>query len=143
MRSCDFRVIFFKIRINLLRASLFNRCFECNTFIIKVLMLKFTFLQTKSKTMRTVASAGSNQPHAAASSIALPGESLETSNMQKLIGKDDMENILLSRLPSHPKIHRGQLKNGLRFVVLPNKVPLNRFVGATLLINKELQIISF
>ena len=105
-------------------------------------MLKLSFLQTKSKPMRTVASAGSNPPHAAASSVALPGESLEdmdTSNMQKLIGKDDMENILLSRLPSHPKIHRGQLKNGLRFVVLPNKVPLNRFVGATLLINKELQ----
>lgn len=101
-------------------------------------------LQTNLRSTRTVSLSGDNRPHAASSSVALPGESLENmdmSNMQKMAGKDDMENILLSRLPSHPKIHRGQLKNGLRFVVLPNKVPLNRFVRYMLL-NRELQGIT-
>ncbi|GBG59232.1 hypothetical protein CBR_g32249 [Chara braunii] len=40
------------------------------------------------------------------------------------VGLDEM---LSMRLPSHPKLHRGQLKNGLRYVILPNKVPPNRF----------------
>eukprot|EP00252_Welwitschia_mirabilis_P010086 TRINITY_DN231_c0_g1_i1.p1 TRINITY_DN231_c0_g1~~TRINITY_DN231_c0_g1_i1.p1 ORF type:complete len:1279 (+),score=278.22 TRINITY_DN231_c0_g1_i1:185-4021(+) len=39
----------------------------------------------------------------------------------------DLEGFLSSKLPSHPKLYRGQLKNGLRYVILPNKVPPNRF----------------
>ncbi|XP_078430545.1 insulinase (Peptidase family M16) family protein isoform X2 [Wolffia australiana] len=39
----------------------------------------------------------------------------------------DLEGFLSSPLPSHTKLHRGQLKNGLRYLILPNKVPANRF----------------
>ncbi|CAA6672630.1 unnamed protein product [Spirodela intermedia] len=39
----------------------------------------------------------------------------------------DLEGFLSSPLPSHPKLHRGQLKNGLRYLILPNKVPADRF----------------
>ncbi|MQL73151.1 hypothetical protein Taro_005482 [Colocasia esculenta] len=39
----------------------------------------------------------------------------------------DLDGFLNSQLPSHPKLHRGQLKNGLRYLILPNKVPANRF----------------
>ncbi|KAK6914416.1 Peptidase M16, C-terminal [Dillenia turbinata] len=38
----------------------------------------------------------------------------------------DLEGFLNCVLPSHPKLHRGQLKNGLRYLILPNKVPANR-----------------
>lgn len=38
----------------------------------------------------------------------------------------DLEGFLSSPLPSHPKLHRGQLKNGLRYLILPNKVPADR-----------------
>lgn len=81
--------------------------------------------------IRAEASSGVNQPHAAASSVALPEsgvyEKLNTSYKENGIGKDDSEDLMLLRLPSHPKIYKGQLKNGLRFIILPNKVPLNRF----------------
>nr|GMD30644.1 stromal processing peptidase, chloroplastic [Ipomoea batatas] len=39
----------------------------------------------------------------------------------------EFERFLRSELPSHPKLYRGQLKNGLRYLILPNKVPPNRF----------------
>ncbi|CAL9047522.1 unnamed protein product [Musa banksii] len=39
----------------------------------------------------------------------------------------ELEGFLNAPLPSHPKLHRGQLKNGLRYIILPNKVPANRF----------------
>ncbi|XP_077254187.1 insulinase (Peptidase family M16) family protein isoform X2 [Tasmannia lanceolata] len=39
----------------------------------------------------------------------------------------ELEGFLSSQLPSHPKLHRGQLKNGLRYLILPNKIPANRF----------------
>lgn len=38
-----------------------------------------------------------------------------------------LDGFLGSLLPSHPKLHRGQLKNGLRYIILPNKIPANRF----------------
>eukprot|EP00850_Spirogloea_muscicola_P024613 SM001150S24024 [mRNA] locus=s1150:35:2196:+ [translate_table: standard] len=38
-----------------------------------------------------------------------------------------MADFLESPLPAHPKLHRGALANGLRYVILPNKVPSNRF----------------
>lgn len=40
--------------------------------------------------------------------------------------KAELEGFLNSPLPSHPRLHRGQLKNGLRYIILPNKVPANR-----------------
>ncbi|RZC65954.1 hypothetical protein C5167_009648 [Papaver somniferum] len=39
----------------------------------------------------------------------------------------ELEGFLGYQLPSHPKLHRGQLKNGLRYIILPNKVPGERF----------------
>ncbi|GJP40170.1 hypothetical protein CLOM_g24450 [Closterium sp. NIES-68] len=39
----------------------------------------------------------------------------------------EVEALLNERLPSHPKVHRGMLDNGLRYVILPNKLPPNRF----------------
>ncbi|CAI5976993.1 unnamed protein product [Closterium sp. NIES-65] len=39
----------------------------------------------------------------------------------------EVEALLSERLPSHPKVHRGMLDNGLRYVILPNKLPPNRF----------------
>jgi predicted Zn-dependent peptidase len=35
--------------------------------------------------------------------------------------------LLSTTLPQHPALLRGQLPNGLRYVVLPNKTPANRF----------------
>lgn len=40
---------------------------------------------------------------------------------------ESLEEFLETSLPSHPKLHRGMLDNGLRYVILPNKVPPNRF----------------
>lgn len=53
-------------------------------------------------------------------------EKFDGSYTENRIRKDDSEDLMLLKLPSHPKIYKGQLKNGLRFVILPNKVPLNR-----------------
>ena len=40
----------------------------------------------------------------------------------------DTAKFLETPLPEHPDLHRGTLKtNGLRYVVLPNKVPPQRF----------------
>ncbi|XP_020109410.1 stromal processing peptidase, chloroplastic-like [Ananas comosus] len=39
----------------------------------------------------------------------------------------ELDGFLSSPLPTHPKLHRGQLKNGLRYIILPNKTPPNRF----------------
>lgn len=81
--------------------------------------------------VRAEASSGVNQPHAAASSLAMPeGDLLEKPDvdlMEKGFGKDDFEDLRLMTLPSHPKVCKGQLKNGLRYVILPNTVPANRF----------------
>ncbi|RZC54766.1 hypothetical protein C5167_013622 [Papaver somniferum] len=41
--------------------------------------------------------------------------------------KADLEGFLRYPLPSHPKLHRGQLENGLRYIILPNKFPGERF----------------
>ncbi|XP_026658146.2 stromal processing peptidase, chloroplastic isoform X1 [Phoenix dactylifera] len=43
------------------------------------------------------------------------------------VEKAELEGFLSSPLPSHPKLYRGQLKNGLRYLILPNKIPANRF----------------
>ena len=41
--------------------------------------------------------------------------------------QDSVESLLDEPLPAHDLIHRGRLSNGLRYVVLPNPVPANRF----------------
>ncbi|KAI0496559.1 hypothetical protein KFK09_022879 [Dendrobium nobile] len=74
------------------------------------------------------ASLGPDEPHVASTSFS------ETILEKQGLGfwgpeaeKEELESLFSSPLPSHPKLHRGQLKNGLRYLILPNKVPANRF----------------
>ncbi|KAJ6880296.1 hypothetical protein NC652_033591 [Populus alba x Populus x berolinensis] len=73
-------------------------------------------------------SMGPNEPHAA--SIGCPDGILERQDSDLLdleLERARLFEFLHSELPCHPKLHRGQLKNGLRYLILPNKVPPNRF----------------
>ncbi|KAJ6723654.1 STROMAL PROCESSING PEPTIDASE CHLOROPLASTIC-RELATED [Salix koriyanagi] len=73
-------------------------------------------------------SVGPNEPHAA--SIACPDGIVERQDSDLLdseLERAGLFEFLHSELPCHPKLHRGQLKNGLRYLILPNKVPPNRF----------------
>ncbi|KAK3130863.1 hypothetical protein QOZ80_6BG0498930 [Eleusine coracana subsp. coracana] len=69
--------------------------------------------------------AGPDEPH-----VASPTWS-ETSPykpyLDQSISQEELVGFLNTPLPSHPKLVRGQLKNGLRYLILPNKVPGNRF----------------
>ncbi|XP_070665321.1 stromal processing peptidase, chloroplastic-like isoform X2 [Malus domestica] len=74
------------------------------------------------------ATVGPDEPHAA--STAWQDGLLEKQELDLLypgVEKTELEGFLSSEIPSHPKLYRGQLKNGLRYVILPNKVPPNRF----------------
>ncbi|XP_016500156.1 stromal processing peptidase, chloroplastic isoform X1 [Nicotiana tabacum] len=74
------------------------------------------------------ATVGPDEPHAA--STAWPDGVLEKQGFDMLdpeVERAEFEQFLSSELPSHPKLYRGQLKNGLRYLILPNKVPPNRF----------------
>ena len=39
----------------------------------------------------------------------------------------DVETLLRQELEPNPELVQGQLENGLKYVILPNKVPPNRF----------------
>ena len=70
---------------------------------------------------------GPDEPHAA-STTALGGV-LEEQSLDSLdpeIQRIELLRFLRSKLPTHPKLYRGQLGNGLRYLILPNKVPPNR-----------------
>lgn len=73
------------------------------------------------------ANLGPDEPHAA--STAWPDGALEKQDLDLLYPgvETELEEFLSSELPSHPKLYRGQLKNGLRYLILPNKVPPNRY----------------
>ncbi|KAI8567819.1 hypothetical protein RHMOL_Rhmol02G0151200 [Rhododendron molle] len=74
------------------------------------------------------ATVGPDEPHA--TSTIMPGGILEEQSLDSLdleMERIEFETILSSKLPSHPKLYRGQLRNGLRYLILPNKVPANRF----------------
>lgn len=74
------------------------------------------------------ASVGPEEPHAA--STTWPDGVMEKPVLDLLDSEAErieFENFLRFELPSHPKLHRGQLKNGLRYLILPNKVPPNRY----------------
>lgn len=71
---------------------------------------------------------GPDEPHAV--STSWPEETLEKPTLDLLdpeLRRVEVEELLNAELPSHPKLYRGQLKNGLRYIILPNKVPPNRF----------------
>ncbi|XP_022769477.1 stromal processing peptidase, chloroplastic-like isoform X1 [Durio zibethinus] len=74
------------------------------------------------------ATVGPDEPHAA--STTWPDGLLEKQDFDSLypqLQTTELEGFLSTELPSHPMLHRGQLKNGLRYLILPNKVPPNRF----------------
>ncbi|KAI4339987.1 hypothetical protein MLD38_024869 [Melastoma candidum] len=76
------------------------------------------------------ATVGPEEPHA--TGTALPGGLLEKQelgifDLEREAAELGLENFLKSDLPSHPKLYRGQLGNGLRYLILPNKVPPSRF----------------
>ncbi|XP_052202121.1 stromal processing peptidase, chloroplastic [Diospyros lotus] len=74
------------------------------------------------------AAVGPDEPHAA--STAWPEGILDKQSSHSLdleIERTELESFLSTELPSHPKLYRGQLRNGLRYLILPNKVPPNRF----------------
>ncbi|KAG2612975.1 stromal processing peptidase, chloroplastic isoform X2 [Panicum virgatum] len=69
--------------------------------------------------------AGPDEPHVA--SPTWSETSLDKPDLDHTISKEELEDVLNTPLPEHPKLIRGQLKNGLRYLILPNKVPANRF----------------
>ncbi|XP_010270649.1 PREDICTED: stromal processing peptidase, chloroplastic isoform X2 [Nelumbo nucifera] len=74
------------------------------------------------------ATVGPDEPHVAGT--AWPDALLEKQGPDFLdpeTGRSEFEGFLNSQLPSHPKLYRGQLKNGLRYLILPNKIPADRF----------------
>ncbi|KAK1263282.1 hypothetical protein QJS04_geneDACA009352 [Acorus gramineus] len=76
----------------------------------------------------TYANVGPDEPHVASTAwsdtvLEKPGIGLWDPETEGT----ELEGFLSSPLPPHPKLYRGQLKNGLRFIILPNKVPGNRF----------------
>lgn len=40
---------------------------------------------------------------------------------------ETVQSLADLKLEEHPDLQMGQLDNGLKYVILPNKVPLNRF----------------
>ncbi|CAK9857354.1 unnamed protein product [Sphagnum jensenii] len=83
------------------------------------------------------ANTGPNEPHVANLAWVPDEELLELVKGQALSLESSLrreeeadvndDDHLVSKLPSHPKLHHGCLENGLQYVILPNKVPPNRF----------------
>lgn len=74
------------------------------------------------------ATLGPDEPHVAStawSDIAIEKQGLGFWDPKA--EKTELERFLNIDLPSHPKLHRGELKNGLRYIILPNKIPANRY----------------
>ncbi|XP_038711461.1 stromal processing peptidase, chloroplastic-like isoform X1 [Tripterygium wilfordii] len=85
-------------------------------------------LDAVSRARIPYATVGPNEPHAA--STASPDGILERQDLDVLypqLNQQELVGFLNSKLPSHPKLYRGKLKNGMRYLILPNKVPPNRF----------------
>ncbi|KAL9253734.1 Stromal processing peptidase, chloroplastic-like protein [Drosera capensis] len=73
------------------------------------------------------AAVGPDEPHAV--STTWPDATLEKQGVSILDPEGrsiELEDFMSYELPSHPKLYRGQLENGLRYIILPNKVPPNR-----------------
>ncbi|XP_031474223.1 stromal processing peptidase, chloroplastic isoform X2 [Nymphaea colorata] len=72
---------------------------------------------------------GPDEPHVASTSWAEDAvlEKQGLGYWEPQMSSAELEGFLNSQLPCHPKLYRGQLKNGLRYLILPNKVPANRF----------------
>lgn len=87
-----------------------------------------SFASNHAKPAVICATLGPDEPHVASttwSDAALEKQGLGLWDPE--VANAGLEGFLDSPLPSHPKLYRGQLKNGLRYIILPNKVPANRF----------------
>ncbi|CAK9190868.1 unnamed protein product [Sphagnum troendelagicum] len=101
---------------------------------ITLFLLLFRSLQGREIVQ---ANTGTNEPHVANLEWVPDEELLELCKGQELSlesslrGEEEADvnddDHLVSKLPSHPKLHHGCLENGLQYVILPNKVPPNRF----------------
>ncbi|RZR88312.1 hypothetical protein BHM03_00015861, partial [Ensete ventricosum] len=70
---------------------------------------------------------GPEEPHVASTLSDAVLEKSGSTFWDPEVENAELEGFLNAPLPSHPKLHRGQLKNGLRYIILPNKVPANRY----------------
>ncbi|KAF9601664.1 hypothetical protein IFM89_021716 [Coptis chinensis] len=113
-----------------------SRCHNVKRFGQRVLLDKSNFALSKRSIDNlfvkpahvTCATVGPDEPHVA--STTWPDAILDKQGLDFLdpeIERAELEGFLDSQLPSHPKLYRGQLKNGLRYLILPNMVPANRF----------------
>ncbi|KAJ7516395.1 hypothetical protein O6H91_22G056800 [Diphasiastrum complanatum] len=91
-------------------------------------LLRSVYQPTRRIASTLRASGVQNEPHAT-NLTTFPEKAVETVKdpIENHARDVEIKNFLNSKLPSHPKLHRGQLDNGLRYVILPNKVPPNRF----------------
>lgn len=85
-----------------------------------------TFQRTHSQILN--ATVGPDEPHATGTAWpdGIVAERQDVDLLPPEIDRAELEAFLGAELPSHPKLHRGQLQNGLRYLILPNKVPPNR-----------------
>lgn len=113
-----------------------RKCNPISIFRTGVFFDKSTFLLNKQsiddsharKVYVPHSSVGPDEPHAA--STTWPDGILEKQGLDSLdseFGRSELERFLSLEVPSHPLLYRGQLRNGLRYIILPNKVPPNRF----------------
>ncbi|KNA06757.1 hypothetical protein SOVF_178050 [Spinacia oleracea] len=70
---------------------------------------------------------GPDEPHAVSTSLEGTLENPGLDFLDPEVRRVEIEEVLNTELPSHPKLYRGQMINGLRYIILPNKVPPNRF----------------
>ncbi|ERN11452.1 hypothetical protein AMTRI_Chr03g43670 [Amborella trichopoda] len=95
--------------------------FSLSKFSVKLLPVRRSF--TPSATI------GPDEPRVASTTwpedAVIEKQGLELWDPE--IENAELERFLSSPLPPHPKLYRGQLKNGLRYLILPNKIPANRF----------------
>lgn len=97
--------------------------------MLKIVFIGFNLYNSQVKRgLVSCATVGPDEPHAA--STTWPDGIVERPDLDSLypeIGRAELKEFLTSELPSHPKLYRGQLKNGLRYLILPNKVPASRY----------------
>ncbi|XP_068653506.1 stromal processing peptidase, chloroplastic-like [Aristolochia californica] len=73
------------------------------------------------------ATVGPDEPHVASTAWPAAIQEKQDPTFWDSEIEEHLEAFLRTQLPSHPKLYRGQLKNGLCYLILPNKVPANRF----------------
>ncbi|OVA08777.1 Peptidase M16 [Macleaya cordata] len=110
-----------------------TRRHSAKSFPQQILLDKSTFPLSKCSSRKLsvrpahvpFATLGPDEPHVA--STTWTDAILEKQGLDPEAARAESEGFLDFQLPSHPKLHRGQLKNGLRYIILPNKVPAERF----------------